>query len=122
MLLPLPAVLGDRTALHLVFANLIGNALKFSKREVPPVVTVSAADNGGAVRIVVQDNGIGIDPGHFRKVFNMFERIHAEERGTGVGLAIVQKAVERMGGRVGVESEPGIGSRFWVELNKAPHR
>jgi signal transduction histidine kinase len=66
----------------------------------------------------VEDNGIGIDPTHQERVFGVFERLHQNDAypGTGIGLAIVRKAVERMGGRVGVRSTPGEGSRFWIEL------
>jgi signal transduction histidine kinase len=70
------------------------------------------------VRLWVEDNGIGIAPEHRQRIFKVFERLHGEESypGTGIGLAIVKKGVERMGGRVGVESDPGHGSRFWIEL------
>jgi signal transduction histidine kinase len=73
------------------------------------------------VRLWVEDNGIGIDPQYHQKIFGMFERLVSDREfeGTGIGLAIVHKAVERMGGRVGVESQPGDGSRFWIELPRA---
>ena len=73
------------------------------------------------VRLWVEDNGIGIDPQYLDRIFGVFQRLHstAEFPGTGVGLAIVQRAVERMGGALGVESEPGKGSRFWIELPRA---
>jgi signal transduction histidine kinase len=68
----------------------------------------------------VEDNGIGIAPEHQKQIFRVFTRLHGEDYpGTGIGLAIVQKGVERMGGRVGLESTPGLGSRFWFELQKA---
>jgi signal transduction histidine kinase len=75
-------------------------------------------DSSGLARIWVEDNGIGIAPGAHKRIFEMFQRMHGvdEYPGTGIGLAIVRKAMERMGGRVGVESEPGKGSRFWIEL------
>jgi signal transduction histidine kinase len=72
----------------------------------------------GTVRIWIEDNGIGIDPNHQERIFQIFERLHTSYPGTGTGLAIVRKGVERMGGKVGVISQPGRGSRFWVELLK----
>jgi len=74
------------------------------------------------VRLWVEDNGIGIAPAHQRQIFGLFQRLHTRDKysGTGVGLAIVRKGAERMGGCVGVESQPGEGSRFWLELPTAP--
>jgi signal transduction histidine kinase len=96
----------------------LGNAVKFVERGVKPRVRVYSQAMTDRVRLWVEDNGIGIEPGAQEKVFELFERgpRRTEYEGTGIGLAIVQKAVERMGGRVGVESEPGSGSRFWLEL------
>jgi PAS domain S-box-containing protein len=101
-------------------SNLISNALKFSRQGVPPSVTIRAIDQGAVVQISVQDNGIGIAPEHHGRIFRVFERLHGEQTfaGTGIGLAIVKKGVERMRGRVGVESEAGEGSLFWIELPK----
>jgi len=84
-------------------------------------VRLWAEDRGERVRLWVEDNGLGIAPEHLERIFRIFERLHGIEAypGTGIGLAIVKKGVERMGGRVGVESAPGQGSRFWVELEKA---
>jgi signal transduction histidine kinase len=100
-------------------ANLIGNAIKFVPAGTRPQLRVwSEPREEGRVRLWVEDNGIGIAPEHQDKVFAIFERIHPTERypGTGIGLAIVMRALERMGGACGVESEPGRGSRFWLEL------
>ena len=74
------------------------------------------------MRIVVEDNGIGIDPARAEKIFTLFEQPHhsSETGGTGIGLAIVRRGVERLGGQVGVDSTPGAGSRFWIELPKDP--
>lgn len=118
---PLPAARGNSALLTQVLSNLIGNALKFVPPERAPQVNVSGEVNGERVRLWVADNGIGIPPGQREKIFGLFQRLHHmdEYPGTGVGLAIVKKAVERMHGNVGVESEPGQGSRFWVELPKA---
>lgn len=95
--------------------------MKFVARGVTPRVRIYAEHQAGKVRIWVEDNGIGIAPEAGERIFEAFKRLHSqsEYEGTGVGLAIVRKAVERMGGAVGVESEPGKGSRFWVELQSA---
>jgi PAS domain S-box-containing protein len=121
---PLPLVLGNAALLTQVFSNLMGNALKFVPAGREPSVTVRAdAVNGGnRVRVWVEDNGIGIPAEQKEKIFGLFQRLHRPDEfaGTGVGLAIVKKALERMGGTVGVESEKGAGSRFWFELNAMP--
>lgn len=115
----LPRVRGDRTLLHQAFFNLGSNALKFLDERRPPQITVGADAAGDRVRIWVQDNGIGIRPEHRDRLFRIFERLHPDRfPGTGIGLAIVKKAAERMGGRVGVDSLPEGGSRFWIELEK----
>jgi PAS domain S-box-containing protein len=118
---PLPAVAGHRVTLVQVVTNLLGNALKFVAPDVKPKVHVRAEDRGRFVRLWVEDNGLGIAPEHRERIFSVFERLHGEESypGTGIGLAIVRKGVERMGGRAGVESEPGRGSRFWLDLPKS---
>jgi len=83
----------------------------------PPVVRVRAEEQGEFVRVFVEDNGIGIKPEHHEQIFRLFTRLDGERYpGTGIGLAIVQKGIERMGGRVGLESTPGQGSRFWFDL------
>ncbi|HWI56122.1 MAG TPA: ATP-binding protein [Bacillota bacterium] len=115
-------LLANPSSLHLVILNLLSNALKFVARGTRPEVTVGAERRDGVVRLWVQDNGIGI-PAHLTdKLFGVFQRLHGSESypGTGIGLALVKEAIGRMGGRVGVESELGKGSRFWVELAKAP--
>ena len=118
---PLPTVLANPVLLTQVLANLLGNAVKFVAAGVRPQVRVFARDTGRRVRLCVQDNGIGIAPEYQRKIFGIFERLHsgADYPGTGVGLAIVEKAVSRMQGELGLESTPGQGSCFWVELPKA---
>jgi two-component system, chemotaxis family, sensor kinase Cph1 len=115
---PLPVVMGNKALLTQVFSNLLGNAVKFMPPGRAPSVRVCAEAKGERVRIWVEDNGIGIEPAYREKVFELFQRLHAPDgySGTGVGLAIVKKAVEQMGGTVGFESEPGRGSRFWIEL------
>jgi signal transduction histidine kinase len=116
--LPLAAAAAHRTTLSMVLTNLIENAMKFTDPARAPVIRIWSEKKSGRVRLFVADNGIGIDPDHHEKIFGLFERLHDNSTypGTGVGLAIVRKGVERMGGRVGVESKAGEGSRFWLEL------
>ncbi len=115
---PLPPAMGHDATLVQVFANLIGNGIKFVPAERTPQVRVRAETANKWVRVWVEDNGIGIANEHRDRIFRVFERLHDMDdyAGTGIGLAIVKKGVERMGGKVGVESLPGHGSRFWVDL------
>jgi len=115
---PLLPVLAEPVVLGQVLTNLIGNAAKFRREGVPVHVAVRAEQRAGRVRIWVEDDGIGIAPEHQARIFNVFERLHGQEAypGTGIGLAIVRKGAELMGGSCGVESELGHGSRFWIEL------
>jgi PAS domain S-box-containing protein len=118
---PLPTVAGDPTQLGEVFKNLVSNAIKFNVSG-HPVVTISCReDEGGFVRLSVADNGIGIDPRYWERIFELFERLHAQEEfeGTGAGLAICKKIVEGCGGRIWVESEAGRGSVFYFTLPAA---
>jgi light-regulated signal transduction histidine kinase (bacteriophytochrome) len=116
---PLPTVSGDDLQLAQLFQNLIGNALKFRGRSVPRV-HVSVSEQENEWQIAVADNGIGIEPQYFERIFMVFQRLHtqADYPGTGIGLAICKKVVERHGGRIGVESRPGEGSRFHFTLPK----
>jgi signal transduction histidine kinase len=118
---PLPTVTGHRATITQALTNLLSNAVKFVTPGVKPRVHVWAEERNGCARLWVEDNGIGIAPEHRDRVFQIFERLHSVTTysGTGLGLAIVRKSLERMGGRAGVESEPGRGSRFWIELPKA---
>jgi len=117
---PWPAVRAHATTLRQVLVNLIGNAVKFVSGKTPRVRLYAEELPGGIVRIWVEDNGIGVPAEFQERIFQVFQRLHPTGyAGTGIGLAIVQKGVERMGGRAGVESAPGGGSRFWVELPKA---
>lgn len=133
---PLLPVVGDYTTLVQVVTNLLTNALKFVAPEVQPQVRIWTEEMGGQgdnyelqimnyelpkVRLWIEDNGIGIASRHQSQIFRVFERLHGIESypGTGIGLAIVYKGMERMGGRVGVESQVGQGSRFWLELLQA---
>jgi signal transduction histidine kinase len=101
--------------------NLVSNAVKFVAPDTTPVVSIGARQTGNVVRVTIEDNGIGIPETAQGNIFNVFERLHGEEQypGTGIGLAIVKKGVERMGGGVGVTSAPGAGSTFYVELPAA---
>ena len=140
---PLPAVKANAAVLNQVISNLLSNALKFVRPDAPPQVRISAEEttsriesgaggtpsldarlsalDGKFVRLWIEDNGIGIRPEYHERIFRMFERLHGVDSypGTGIGLAIVRKGIERMGGRVGLESTPGAGSRFWIELPAA---
>jgi len=119
--IPLHPVMGHEASLTQVIANLLSNAVKFVAPGATPRVEVSSELLDGRVRIWFKDNGIGIDPRDHERIFGLFQRLHSERAysGTGLGLAIVRKAVERMGGRIGLESALGQGSRFWIELNCA---
>ena len=114
---PLPTVPGDRPQLVQVFQNLLDNALKF-RGDAPPRVHVGARREGAEWVLSVRDNGIGIPPEARERVFAMFERLHgaSEYPGTGIGLALCRKIVERHGGRIWVESEPGQGTTFFFTL------
>ncbi|HSW16830.1 MAG TPA: CHASE3 domain-containing protein [Ramlibacter sp.] len=118
---PMPVVMAHPVVLLQILGNLLGNALKFAKPGQTPHIRVRAETRGERVRVWVEDKGIGIRPEHQGRIFQVFERLHAQESypGTGVGLAIVRKGSERMGGECGVESTPGEGSRFWFELAAA---
>lgn len=115
---PLPVVMAEPTVLKQVLANLLVNAVKFRKDGVPAQVRIWGERLDTRVRLWVEDQGIGIAPEHQERIFGTFERLHGQETypGTGIGLAIVRTGAERMGGRTGVESAPGRGARFWVEL------
>lgn len=117
---PMPMVLAHRATLFQVLVNLMGNAILYVAPEVTPRIRVRAEERGGRVRLWIEDNGIGISPEHHQRIFQVFERLHGSEAypGTGIGLAIVCKGAERMRGSAGVESAPGEGSRFWIELGK----
>jgi NO-binding membrane sensor protein with MHYT domain/signal transduction histidine kinase len=117
---PLPTVLGYGTQLTQLFQNLIGNGLKYSNRQ-RPEVHVSAVPAGDHWVFSVRDNGIGIEPQYFERIFQMFKRLHTREQysGTGIGLALCQKIVARHRGRIWVESQPGLGSNFQFTIPRA---
>lgn len=118
---PLLAVVGHEASLTQCIRNLLDNAIKFVPRGIKPHVRIYTEAIGDQVRIWFEDNGVGIEPAAQQRLFEMF---HRQDRGSqytgfGIGLAIVRKAIERMNGQAGVESEPGQGSRFWVQLPRA---
>jgi light-regulated signal transduction histidine kinase (bacteriophytochrome) len=115
----LPVIKGDPTQMRQLFQNLIGNALKFHKKGEKPVIEVRSAVAGGQLHIVVEDNGIGFEEQFADRIFAPFQRLHgrdSEYEGTGMGLAICKKIVERHGGSITAESTPGMGASFIVQL------
>jgi len=117
----LPKIYGHKAVLEVAFSNLISNALKFVPAEKSPRVTIWPEEKDENVRIWIADNGIGIEARYHGKIFEVFQRLHSRDAypGTGIGLAIVHRALQRIGGDVGVESEPGKGSRFWIRVAAA---
>ncbi|MFO7996250.1 MAG: ATP-binding protein [Dehalococcoidia bacterium] len=116
----LPTIMADEGQLVQLFQNLIGNAIKF-RREEPPCVHISAQRRNSVVTFSVKDNGIGIKPQHSQSIFEIFRRLHTREEypGTGMGLAICRKIVERHGGNISVTSQPGQGSTFHFSVDMA---
>lgn len=118
---PLPVVRGNRRQLSLVIQNLVANALKFRRPGVPPRIELRAREEEAAWVVSVSDNGIGIEPRHTGRIFGLFQRLHPKDSpygGTGIGLAIVKKIVDRHGGRIWVDSTPGEGAVFSFSLPK----
>lgn len=115
---PLSNMFGNRTILLQIVNNLLSNAIKFVEPNIKPQIHIWTEIPENYVRLWVEDNGIGIEPQHQERIFQVFERLHGNEAypGTGIGLAIVKKGIERLGGRLGVESEVNRGSLFWIEL------
>lgn len=114
----LPRVRGHRATLVQVVSNLLSNAVKFVPPERTPEVEIGAEEMDEGVRLWVQDNGVGVSPDKTERIFRVFERLatSGDRPGTGIGLAIVRRGMERLGGRFGVDSDPGRGSRFWIQI------
>jgi light-regulated signal transduction histidine kinase (bacteriophytochrome) len=116
----LPTVTADKTQLNQLFQNLIGNAIKFKKPDKPPKIHISARKDEEKNEYVfsVSDNGIGMEPQYAERIFVIFQRLHTRDvyKGTGIGLAIVKRIVERHGGCVWVESSFGVGSTFYFTI------
>lgn len=119
---PLPVIDGDPGQLRQLFQNLIGNALKFHRRDVPPVVRVAAEPAAGGWEVRVEDNGIGFEDRHRERIFQVFQRLHGRDEfdGTGVGLAICKKIAERHGGGIDARGRPGEGATFVVSFPAPP--
>jgi light-regulated signal transduction histidine kinase (bacteriophytochrome) len=115
---PLGTVHGDATQLGQLLQNLVANAIKFARTDVPAEVRIERLDDPREWHIVVRDNGIGIEERHAERIFKMFGRLHAREEyeGTGIGLAICRRITDRHGGSIWVESAPGEGSAFHVSI------
>ena len=116
--MPALSVHGDREGMLLVLRNLLENAIKFSKHAAHPRIELGASHDDQSVTLWVRDNGIGFDMKYNQRIFEIFERLHRQEDypGTGIGLALVRKAMERMGGSVWAESTPGQGATFFLRL------
>ncbi len=115
---PLPKVHCNFSEVTRLFQNVLANALKYRRPGAPPRITITSEPEGGFQRFCVADNGIGIDRQYFQRIFGIFQRLHTREQydGTGIGLAVCKKTVEHYGGRIWVDSEEGVGSRFFFTL------
>jgi len=119
---PLPTILADESQLSSLFQNLLGNAMKYGHPDRKPMVSIEAVRLSSTIwRFAVRDNGIGIEPEHFERIFVIFQRLHTDSayEGTGIGLALCQRIVTRLGGRIWVESKPGEGSTFFFTARDA---
>jgi signal transduction histidine kinase len=119
----LPTVPAEALRMRQLLQNLISNGLRFRRDGVPPIVRVTGSVDGEDVVVEVSDNGIGIEPRHADRVFDLFERLHPRDAfpGTGMGLALCRRIAERHGGSITVSSVPGAGSTFTVRLPRVPH-
>ena len=114
---PLPTIPGNEAGLVRLFANLIGNSIKYRRAETPRI-HVSARELNGSWQFAFRDNGIGIDPEYWDRIFTVFKRLHGSEYpGSGVGLALCKRVVENHGGTIWLESAPGEGSTFYFTIS-----
>ena len=120
----LPSVIAHGSILVQILVNLISNAIKFVETDIQPIVTIAVQTEKNSVRLSVIDNGIGIASKYHDRIFRVFERLHGIETfpGTGIGLAIVRRGIDRLNGQVGLESQLGQGSRFWITLPLASEK
>ncbi|MCB0633495.1 MAG: PAS domain S-box protein [Lewinella sp.] len=118
-----PNVVANPNRIKQLFQNLMANAIKFRREDLPPVVQVSCNDLGNFWQFEVRDNGIGVDPEFHDKIFLLFKKLHSRQdfQGTGLGLAICRKVVEQLGGEIWLESEEGRGASFFFTIRKQPH-
>lgn len=118
---PLGWAMAHETLLTQCISALLSNAVKFVEKGATPQISIWTEHTASLVKVWVQDNGIGISPEYHGRIFNLFERLHSGSQylGTGIGLPLAKKAMEKMQGKIGVESEPGTGARFWLELKPA---
>lgn len=114
----LPAIGGDRRRIYQVFENLVMNAIKYASNVNNPEIRIFARETPEEIQFCVKDNGPGIEAQYHKKIFGLFQRLQSEGEGTGVGLAIVARAMQLHQGRVWVESEPGTGAEFWLAFPK----
>ena len=117
----LGTVTGNQVQLLQLFQNLIGNAIKYRKPDEAPKIRIQADRRNGAVTVAVEDNGIGIEPEYHDRIFGIFKRLSRDTQGTGIGLAICKKIVEKHGGRIWLQSALGVGSTFSVVLPADSH-
>jgi signal transduction histidine kinase len=118
----LPPVLANEAALIQCISNILSNAAKFGATGIKPEVIVSSSLNEGVVRILFKDNGIGIAPENHTRIFEMLNRVDQSREGNGIGLSVVKRTMERMGGRVGLESELGKGTTVWMDFPSSAPR
>ncbi len=116
----LPIIESYKTPLIQTFHSIIDNAIKYAKNDLPPVIKIDVEQNKIAWIVKIEDNGIGIDPQYFDKIFVMFQRLHNKDEysGTGIGLAVAKKNVESWGGNIWIESELGSGTTFYFTIKK----
>lgn len=120
---PLPSVRIGHGALTDVFKHLLLNAVEYRREGVPPRIHISSTQTNGEVCFAVKDNGIGIKPEHHARIFELFRRLHGlEYPGIGVGLSLCKRLIENQGGKVWLESEPGVGSSFYFTLASASQK